>query len=138
MENESFLVEFKKYIADPKTRTILLLGVGLFSVTSVLIVLLVINKGTDAKEFTEAQKIDQNPAQKNQILSEIIKNNPKTVVNPTSEAAEVSPESTEGEFEGKSGYVRVDPVTGITERLGSASNPVGIGAAGQPDLNRYN
>ncbi|MEP7103372.1 MAG: hypothetical protein ABI721_01520 [Candidatus Dojkabacteria bacterium] len=138
MENEDFLAEFKKYIADPKSRIILLAGVGLFSIAAILAVFFITNNnGISSKEFTEAQKIDQNPAQKNQILSEIIKNNPKTNVSPAVPTSDSS--TSQSTFQGNKGYVRVDPITGIAENIESAStNPVGVGPEAQPDLTKYN
>ncbi|MFS8130819.1 MAG: hypothetical protein ACMG57_02455 [Candidatus Dojkabacteria bacterium] len=143
MENESFLEEFKKYVANPKSRIVIFLGVAVFSVISIVLVFLVINNNNSSQEIADAKKIEENPAQKADILSQIVKNNPKTSVNsninPTgNQNSQTATPGTKSKFSGNSGYVTVDPATGLPIGLGSSGNNVAVGPNEQPDLTKYN
>lgn len=138
MENESFLEEFKKYVANPKSRVVIFLGVAVFSVISIALVFFAINNNTASQEIAEAKKIEDNPAQKADILSQIVKNNPKTSLNtkPTTQPSGSQSTTTQDKFSGNSGYTVIDPTTGLP--VGTGENLVAVGPNEQPDLSKYN
>lgn len=135
MENESFLEEFKKYLANPKSRLLILTGVAIFSIVAIVLVFVVINSKNIGNEIAEAKKIEDNPVQKANLLSQIIKNNPKTSVNPN---LGTNPNRTnEQQFRGVSGYAAIDPVTGLLINS-TENNLLAVGPNEQPDLTKYN
>jgi len=136
MENESFIDEFKRYVADPKSRLLIFLGVAIFSVVCIVLVFVVINNNNSSNEITAAKKIEEDPAQKADILSQIVKNNPKASLNTNqSNATDTTTANPQDSFKGTTGYVAIDPSTGLP--IG-ANNPAAVGPNEQPDLSKYN
>ncbi|MEO6728821.1 MAG: hypothetical protein ABIM99_02765 [Candidatus Dojkabacteria bacterium] len=138
MENETFLEEFKRYVANPKSRLFIFLGVSIVAVVSIALVFAVINNNNTSTEISKAKEIEENPAQKAEILTQIVKNNPKGVVNNnlgSGSAGSTSNGNPQNVFHGTSGYVAVDPNTGVPVGQG---NTVAVGPEEQPDLAKYN
>lgn len=152
MDFDTLYGSIKRFLKNPSNRSLMLSLGSVFVTVILLFVLFIVATGRRDPEIEKAEALSDN--QKVEIISEVIRNNSKSVisdnpviktpVNQQQEPQQGNSNIEENSQPLKTGYVVIDPATGQpisnldANGIGYAENPYAISTSEYPDLSKYN